>query len=202
MHIAEGVLSGPVLATGALLTLAGTAVGLKSLDADRIMTVALLAAAFFVASLVHLPLGPASAHLLLNGLMGVTLGWAAFPAILVGLLLQAVLFQFGGLTVLGVTTFNLAMPAVLCGLACRPLLLRPGKLRVVGAFAGGASAVLLAGLFTAGALALSADAFVPAARLLLLAHLPVALIEGMVTVFTVGFLARVQPEMLHLPPQG
>ncbi|NHZ72019.1 MAG: cobalamin biosynthesis protein CbiM, partial [Aquificales bacterium] len=32
----------------------------------------------------------------------------AFPAILVALTLQALLFQFGGFTVLGVNTFNMA----------------------------------------------------------------------------------------------
>ena len=47
MHIAEGVLSPAVLATGYALTAAGTALGLKKLDYDRLMTVAILAAAFF-----------------------------------------------------------------------------------------------------------------------------------------------------------
>ena len=35
-------------------------------------------------------------HLVLNGLMGLLLGWLAVPAILVALFLQALLFQFGG----------------------------------------------------------------------------------------------------------
>ncbi|WP_302148970.1 energy-coupling factor ABC transporter permease, partial [uncultured Desulfovibrio sp.] len=51
MHIAEGVLSPAVLLTGYALTAAGTAVGLRRLDYDRLMTVAILAAAFFVGSL-------------------------------------------------------------------------------------------------------------------------------------------------------
>ena len=105
MHIAEGVLSPAVLATGYALTAAGTALGLKKLDYDRLMTVAILAATFFVGSLIHVPIGITSAHLILNGLLGVILGWAAFPAILAALALQALLFQFGGLVVLGVNTF-------------------------------------------------------------------------------------------------
>uniref|UniRef100_UPI003A951F43 energy-coupling factor ABC transporter permease n=1 Tax=Desulfovibrio legallii TaxID=571438 RepID=UPI003A951F43 len=63
MHIAEGVLSPAVLLTGYALTAAGTAVGLRRLDYDRLMTVAILAAAFFVGSLSHVPIGPSSAHL-------------------------------------------------------------------------------------------------------------------------------------------
>ena len=53
MHISEGVLSAPVLAGGWVLTAAGMTVGLRRLDYDRLMTVALLASAFFVASLIH-----------------------------------------------------------------------------------------------------------------------------------------------------
>ncbi|MBF0525538.1 MAG: energy-coupling factor ABC transporter permease, partial [Deltaproteobacteria bacterium] len=59
MHISEGVLAAPVLLVGAALGLAGTAVGLKKLDYDRIPQVALLAAASFVASFIHVPIGPA-----------------------------------------------------------------------------------------------------------------------------------------------
>ena len=114
MHISEGILSAPVLISGVALTAAGTAIGLKKLDYDRIMSVAILAATFFVASLIHVPLGPGSVHLVLNGLLGVVLGWASFPAILTALLLQAIFFQYGGLVVLGVNTFNMAAPALLC----------------------------------------------------------------------------------------
>ena len=70
MHISEGVLSAPVLATGAALTAAGCGIGLKKLDYDRVPQVAILTSAFFVASLIHVPIGPSSVHLVLNGLMG------------------------------------------------------------------------------------------------------------------------------------
>ena len=86
MHISEGVLSAPVLLSGAALTAAGTAIGLKNLDYDHIAQVGILSATFFVASLIHVPIGPSSVHLLINGIVGLLLGWAAFPAILVGLL--------------------------------------------------------------------------------------------------------------------
>ena len=74
------------------------------------MTVAILAAAFFVGSLIHVPIGPSSVHLILNGLLGMLLGWAAFPSIFVALMLQAILFQYGGITVLGVNTFKIIVP--------------------------------------------------------------------------------------------
>ncbi len=196
MHISEGVLSTPVLAGGALLTALGTAVGLSRLDYDRLMTVAILSAAFFVASLIHVPMGPVSAHLVMNGLLGAILGLASFPAILTGLLLQAVLFQYGGLTALGVNTFDMAFPAVLCFLVFRPLLRAGGLRRTVGAFACGFFSVLLAGVLTATALSLSGEAFSTVAKAILLAHLPIMAIEGLLTVMVVGFLAKVRPEML------
>ena len=119
MHISEGILGAPVLAAGAALTVAGTAIGLKKMDYEKLPAVALLSAVFFIASLVHVPVGPAAAHLVLNGLCGLLLGWCAFPAILVGVSLHAILFQFGGLTTLGVNTFNMAFPAVIMGYICR-----------------------------------------------------------------------------------
>ena len=60
MHISEGVLSGPVLISGAALAAVGTGIGLKKLDYDQIAKAGMLAAAFFVASLIHVPIGPSN----------------------------------------------------------------------------------------------------------------------------------------------
>ena len=119
MHIADGVIAAPVIAATSVAAVAGLGLGLRTLDADRIPQTAVLSATFFVASLIHITVGPSSVHLIVNGLIGVLLGWAAFPAMFVGLLLQSVLFGFGGVTVLGVNLFNIAAPAVLCHFAVR-----------------------------------------------------------------------------------
>ena len=200
MHIAEGVLSPPILAAGYALTAVGTALGLRRLDYDKLMTVAILAATFFVGSLIHVPIGPSSAHLILNGLLGVLLGWAVFPAILAALALQALLFQYGGLVVLGVNTFTMGFSGLVAWYVFRSLVrLWPGMKGLrAAAFCGGAVGVLGAGLLTALALAWSNEGFLTAARLIFLAHLPIMLVEGLITMFTVGFIARVRPEMLHI----
>jgi cobalt/nickel transport system permease protein len=197
MHISEGVLSIPVLAAGAVLAAAGTWQGLRKIDNSRLVTVAILSAAFFVGSLIHIPIGPSSAHLILNGLLGAVLGWASFPAILVGLLLQAVLFQFGGLTVLGVNTFDMAMPAVICWLLFTPLLRRGGKAQTVGAFLCGSVSVLLAALFTSAALTFTDEGFIHAAATLVLAHIPIMLAEGAFTVLVVGYMSKAQPGLFQ-----
>src|SRR5260370_6370141 len=82
---------------------------------EEIPQVALMTAAFFVVSLIHVPVPglPTSAHLLCNGLLGVVLGRRAGLAIPIGLLLQAVLLQHGGLTTLGVNTCVMVLPALL-----------------------------------------------------------------------------------------
>lgn len=204
MHIAEGVLSPAVLGAGALLGAAGVAWGLRHTDGERIMEVGILSAAFFVGSLIHVPIGVASAHLLLTGLLGVLLGWAAVPAILAALLLQALLFQYGGLTTLGVNTFTMGSSAVLAWYAWRGIRrVWPGKTgEKVAAFCGGALGVAVAALLTALALAFTDEGFLTAAKILLAAHLPVMAAEGFITMVTVGFIARVRPEMLATGKSG
>lgn len=201
MHISEGILSAPVLTTGVALTAAGTYIGLKKLDYDRIMTTALLTAAFFVASLVHVPLGPANVHLILNGLMGVTLGWASFPAILAGLFMQAIFFQYGGILVLGVNTFNMAAPAVCSFYLLRPLLVGPAWKQAAAAWLGGFLSILFTAVLTALSLTLTDEGFLVPAGILITGHLPVMIIEGFITMFTVTFLNRVQPEILSFKNQ-
>ncbi len=199
MHISEGVLSPPVLACGAAVAVAGTAMGLKKLDYDRIPQVAVLSAAFFVASLVHVPIGPASVHLTLNGLMGIFLGWVAFPAILVGLILQAVLFQHGGLTTLGVNTVIMAFPAILCFHVFRtPIRSQKPLLSMGASFMCGFGAILLSGLILALALVFAGEHFAAVAKVAVIAHLPIMVIEGMIATLCVRFLKRVKPEILEV----
>ncbi|MDD3581935.1 MAG: cobalt transporter CbiM [Desulfobacca sp.] len=196
MHISEGILSPMVLGGGAALTVVGTAIGLKKIDYEAVPRVAILSAGFFVASLIHVPIGPSSVHLLLNGLMGLLLGWPAFPAILIGLFLQALLFQFGGLTVLGVNTFNVAAPAVFSFYMFRGLLRQEGSLAIVGSFACGFTTVLWTALLTAMSLRFTGQGFMAVAQLVVLAHIPVMIIEGIITVFVFLFILKVRPEMM------
>jgi cobalt/nickel transport system permease protein len=197
LHISDGVLSGPVLAATGGLAVAGVAAGLYKLDYEKVPRVGVLAATFFVASLIHVPIGPTSAHLILNGLMGFLLGWAVFPALALALLLQAILFGFGGITSLGANIIDMGIPAVVCFL----LFARgikpgssPARIFTLG-FAAGSIAVMLSGILTACVLYLSGKEFIGAASAILLAHIPVIIIEGFVTGSAVVFLYRVRPEM-------
>ena len=199
MHISEGVLSPAILFGGAALTAIGVGIGLKKIDYEEIPNTGILTAGFFVASLIHIPIGPASVHLILNGMLGLFLGWKVFPAILVGLALQAFLFQFGGITTLGINTLNMALPAVICyylfGWGVKK---SSGRLIfIITAFASGCCAILFAGILVGFSLYLNGDAFLPAAKLLVAAHLPVMLIEGILTAICALFLRKVRPELLE-----
>ena len=196
MHISEGVISAPVIVTAAGLTAAGTAIGLKKLDYDRIAQVGILSATFFVASLIHVPIGPSSVHLLMNGIVGLLLGWAAFPAILVGLALQAMFFQFGGITVLGVNTLNVAGPAVICFYIFRRFVVKNTSIATVAAFACGVLSVFLTSIMVGLSLLFTEESFFEVASLVVVAHLPVMIIEGFVTAFCIAFLKKVQPALL------
>ncbi|HZT79169.1 MAG TPA: energy-coupling factor ABC transporter permease [Gemmataceae bacterium] len=131
VHISDGVLQ-PTwewagFAAAGLLALFGA----WRIRDEEIPRVALLTAAFFVASQIHVqvPAGP-STHLLLNGLLGVVLGRRALLAVPVGLFLQVILFGHGGFYSLGVNSVVMGLPALLAallfaGLRRLPWLRRP-----------------------------------------------------------------------------
>ncbi|MDY6906423.1 MAG: cobalt transporter CbiM [Thermodesulfobacteriota bacterium] len=197
MHISEGVLSWQVLTAGGAVAAAGTTIGLKTLDYEKIPQTGMLSAAFFVASLVHIPIGPSNVHLILNGLVGLLLGWSAVPAILVALLLQAVMFQFGGITTLGVNTVIMAVPAVVCYYLFRPFVNRSRNVIFFAAMACGALAVFMGTLLAAAALMFTEARFLEVSALLITAHLAVMVIEGIVTGFAVVFLKTVKPVLFE-----
>lgn len=196
MHIVDGALSNTVVIAGAIAAAGGIAMGLRSLTLERIPTAGVLSASFFVASLIYVPVGPSSVHLIMNGLAGILLGWAAFPALFVGLVLQAIFFGFGGLTVLGVNTVNIALPAVVVGLMMRRLVASGTPTAgAIWAGIGGALAIALTTGVVAISLAASGDEFIPAAKLVFFAHIPVMVIEGLLTGFAILLARKVKPEL-------
>ncbi len=209
MHIHEAVLSGSpaglaVLGAGIVATVVGTAIGLRRLHDEQLPRVAVVTAVFFVVSLIHVPLGITSAHLVLNGLVGLLLGWVAFPSLLVALLLQALLFGHGGLLALGINTLTMALPAVICYYVCGSWVAGlPRGRAIAAAFLAGALGVLGGAVLTAGALWIAGEEFTLLARAVVAFHLVLAVVEGLVTGSVVLFIRQVRPELfalaLHAP---
>ncbi len=196
-HIPDGVLSLPVIAIGSAVAVGCVAIGLRQMDERDVPRTAILTAAFFVSALISIPIGVSSIHLLLSGLMGLILGARAFPAVLVALVLQALLFGFGGLTTLGVNTVNIALPGVVLGTLFGSWIAGSGS--VATPILAGAMAALCVALTAAGvslSLALSSPDYVPSAKIIIATYVPLMVIEALVTAFIISFLKRVKPELL------
>lgn len=114
--------------------------------------------------------------------------------IFVALLLQAVLFQFGGFTVLGVNTATMGLGALAAyGIFYAIAGKSANKRLKLAGFCGGFSAVLISGILTALALAFTNEGFVTAAWLIFLSNLPVMVVEGVITAFAVVYLKHSDP---------
>src|SRR5947209_10992754 len=113
VHISDNVLTAPWCLGGFAVAGVLFYLGSRRLQDEEVPRIALLTAAFFIASLIHVRLPPTSVHLLFNGLVGILLGWRACLAIPVGLLLQAIFIQHGGFTTLGINACVMVLPAVL-----------------------------------------------------------------------------------------
>lgn len=203
MHISEGILHGPTLAAGFVGAGVLAAATMRGMDIEEVPKISVITSVFFVASLIKVPLGPASVHLILNGLVAVVLGWRAFPAIMLGIVLQAIIFGHGGPTVIGVNSVMLGGGALVAYLVwqLRHRFAFARREFVFGALAG-AVATISSGIVLALALLSTGEAFLAVAGAVLLAHIPIMLIEGAVTGAAAEFLHRVKPEVLAGAPRA
>jgi cobalt/nickel transport system permease protein len=197
MHISDGVLSGPVLIAGFGGAAVLAAATMRRMDMEEIPKVSVITSVFFVASLIHVPLGPSSVHLILNGLVGIVLGIRAFPAILLGIILQAILFGHGGVSVIGVNSVMMGTGGLLAyGVwQLRHHVDIKNKEVIFGAMAGG-TGVLVSGLILSLALLTTGKQFLVVAGTVLAAHIPIIIIETIVVGACAGFLTRVKPHIL------
>ena len=200
MHLSEGVLHTSVLLAGVALAGVGVAVGLRRLESERLPLTALFAAAFFVAGTIHVPVGIGSVHLILNGMAGLFLGWAVFPAFLIALLLQVLFFSFGGFAVLGVNLCVMALPAVAAHYVLRGYL-KPGMGPMAKLFAGlGAGIIGVGGAGVLASLVLALDGgkhYQDLIALLLLSHLPVFVLDGIISYGVISLLSKMYPSALQ-----
>jgi len=211
MHIPDGILPAAVSAAGYATAGAATWHSLRQINQkedprESIPKASLLTAAFFAASWIHIPVPPTSVHLVLNGLLGAVLGYYAFPAILIGLFFQAVMFQHGGLTSLGVNATMMGVPALLAHFIFRLRNVVGKESRMwtgVFGFLAGAGGLGIAALISLILLVTTIPAHldVEAERAsiyaLTLAHAPLMALEGAFTALVVLFLQRVRPELLE-----
>lgn len=209
MHISDGVLPVSVAIGGYAVSAGLTVWSARRTRSEEMPKLAVMTAAFFVASLIHIPFGPTSVHLIIPGLTGAILGPSAFLSIGLGLLLQSLLFQFGGLTALGANALMMGIPALACGWFFQKFKGNTiSRQALIGGLVG-AAGTALAALILAVLLVTGGEDFFGVAKIALAAHVPVIIIEGAVSALTIGFLARVKPALLvqsftsrHRPAHG
>lgn len=197
MHLTDGVLNAPIIAA----TYAGTAMmlgwSLKDMAEKEIPKISLTTGTFFAVSLISIPVGPSSIHLLMVGIMGVMLGKRAALAFFIGLLLQALLFQHGGITSLGANTLMLAIPA----LVARQLYLRISFGPLTKGIVAGALATVMTVTLLIMILMISQPLFaqgnLSVVRILIVGHIPLVVIEAVVTGFALQLMTRAKPDWLQ-----
>ena len=196
MHIADGIVSGPVVATGFAVTAVLAALTMRKVDLEEIPKISVVTAVFFIANFIHIPFVVASIHLILNGLAGVILGKRAFMAIMLGVVLQS-FFGFGGVSVIGVNSVMLGGGALAAYGVWQLRHLVPFKNNevVFGALAG-AMGIFFSGCIMALALVTTGEAFLVAAYAVLGYHAVLMIVEGAVAGACVGFLLKAKPELL------
>lgn len=203
IHLADGLIHPLWLISAGVLCLGLLWIGMLRMTANEIPIIALMTAAFFVASLIHVKIGGTSVHLMLNGVVGLILGARAPVAIILGLFLQAVLFGHGGITSLGVNALIMTVPAWLGGWSLR-WLFRNGRLAkaatrwFMGACIGGGVVLLTLILYATVLLmgTLEEHDLSKLAYFVFVAHVPVGFIEALITATMLDFLYRVKPELL------
>jgi cobalt/nickel transport system permease protein len=210
-HIPDGFLSAPVMAGTAAASVAGLAVAVHRSRrhlAEREAPVLGAATAFvFAAQMLNFPLGAGtSAHLLGGVLVGTMLGpWAAMLVLFAVVLVQALLFQDGGIGALGANTLNMAILGVGGGmLVYRWILWLAGvgfRRRVAAAALAGAGSTVIVGVAVAVELALSDT--VPLAPALVAVgggHALMGIGEGVITGAVLAMVLRARPELVASVP--
>jgi cobalt/nickel transport system permease protein len=213
MHIPDGFLSVPV----SLLTWA-VAIALISISLKRVQsyyqekTVPLMgvcAAFIFAAQMINFPIpGGTTGHLLGGTLAGVLLGpWAGSLVMAVVFIVQAVLFQDGGITVLGANITNMGLIGTFGGFYVYQVIRYAiGRDSFRGILVGSAIAawisVVAASLIVALQLALSGTVpLLVAIPAMAIWHFMIGIGEALITFGTVSYICRTRPDMIYNPPR-
>ena len=197
MHISDGVLSPYIVGIGWVVALPALAISIRRLRTGQVGAYGVVAATFFACSTIHVPVGPFSMHLVLGGIAGLLLGWGALTVVTVGLLLQALFIGFGGLTVLGVNISIMGLPGAIMGALGRQWMKQASakKRPWIGSLVGGGT-ILISAILLYVTLSTTHTALMPLAKLVFLGHIPIAIVEGIISFWLVHFLQKVKPSLL------
>ncbi len=213
MHIPDGFLSLPVILVTWILAIALIAICLKRAQFEyQERTVPLMgvcAAFIFAAQMINFPIpGGTSGHLLGGTLAGALLGpWAGSLVMVVVFMVQAFLFQDGGITVLGANIVNMGLIGTFGGYYLYAAIRKSlgwNSLRGIGVGAAVAAwaSVVVGSIICAFQLAISGTVPLPVALSAMASwHVLIGIGEALITVTALGFIYRTRPDLIYKAPK-
>jgi cobalt/nickel transport system permease protein len=213
MHIPDGFLNLPVSLFTWAAAIALIAVSLSQVKTEyqerAVPMMGVCAAFIFAAQMINFPIpGGTSGHLLGGTLAGVLLGpWAGSLVMTVVFIVQATLFQDGGLTVLGANVFNMGLIGTFGGYylykAVRMAIgFNSWRGMAMGTAVAAWTSVVIASLVCALQLAFSGtvplNVAIPA---MLTWHILIGIGEALITLVAVSYIWRTRPDLLYDPPR-
>jgi len=213
MHVANGIIDGPVAALFAGVALAALAIcvvrGREDLD-DRLAPMAGLVAAFiFAVQMLNFPIFTAavSGHLLGGTLAVMLVGpWVGALCVSVVLIVQALVFADGGVTAIGLNITNMALIGTAAGYLLVALLLRVLPRTTAGlpvtAFLAAVISVVAASMgfvlqYALGGAVDTGSSIGAIAAMMGGTHLLIGIGEGLITATTVVAVAKVRPDLVY-----
>lgn len=205
MHVPDGLLSLPVAILCWLVTALLVYTAIRRTKGEigerQIPLMGVMAAFIFAAQMINFPVaGGTSGHLLGGALAAITLGpWAGMLVMTSVIMVQALLFQDGGLIVMGANILNMGLLTVLIGYGLyRATAGRSLRVRLGIAGVAAWLSVLAGALATALQLWLSGtarlDIVVPA---MLAVHALIGIGEALITMAALAFILRSRPDLVQ-----
>ncbi|HEY9826786.1 MAG TPA: energy-coupling factor ABC transporter permease [Stenomitos sp.] len=213
MHIPDGYLNFPLSVLTWTFSIGLIALALKRVQAtyqERAVPFMGVCAAFiFAAQMINFPIpGGTSGHLLGGTLAGALLGpWAGSLVMAVVFIVQAVIFQDGGISALGANIFNMGLIGTFGGYYLfRGIRYVIGRDKLLGMATGAAisawMSVVAASVMCAVELSFSgAVPFTIALTAIVAWHILIGVGESLITVATLTFIWRTRPDLIYAPPR-
>jgi cobalt/nickel transport system permease protein len=213
LHVPDGFLNLPVTLITWVFALVLVAISLRQVQSDyqerAVPLMGVCAAFIFAAQMINFPIpGGTSGHLLGGTLAGVLLGpWAGSLVMTVVFIVQAFLFQDGGVTALGANIFNMGLIGTFGGYYLyRTIRYAIGRDSLKGILVGSAIAswtsVVVAAIICAIQLAISDTVPLPIAlSAMTFWHVMIGIGEAIITVIAVSYIFKTRPDLIHKAPR-
>lgn len=205
MHIPDGFLTTPIMALTWIITLVVIAYAIKQtknkLTDAHIPLMGILAAFVFAAQMLNIPVAAGtSGHFLGGVLVAIFVGpWAGTVIMACVFIVQALIFQDGGILAMGANIFNMGIIGTLCGYYIYTALKKMAHNKILAAGVTSWLTVVLASAFCSLELAASGTSplhmVLPA---MVGVHTLIGIIEAAITIVVISTVLKSRPDLLSL----